>query len=112
MVEGRMPEIDGAFRNNRNGVIILSAAPCGHSSPCGCEQATGELKARSCCLQCPFEVCVLDEPTSGRQQAMLAVRREKIRKVKAWRRKGLTYAQIAPKLNLSTRTVVRMATGQ
>ena len=117
MLINHMAAGNGAVLRFPDALRTPAGASCGHSS-CGCPVATAYLKETgfldeaSCCLDCPFSVCVLDGTPLELHEKAAEARHVALREIRVMRRKGIADIKIAQHLGISKRSIYRWMSGK
>ncbi len=80
-------------------------APCGHLPPCGCPAASGYMGNTSCCIRCPFEVCVFDARSSEGIKSLTSLKSETVAFMYI---EGVPIEYIADRLGMSIRNAYKL----
>ena len=80
-------------------------APCGHLPPCGCPAASGYSGNTSCCIRCPFEVCVFDSDSHETQKSLTVLKAETVAFMYI---EGVPIHHIADRLGISPRNTYKL----
>lgn len=80
-------------------------APCGHLPPCGCSTASESVGELSCCIRCPFEMCIFDQYDHYGQRNLTYLKSETVGFLRV---EGVTSRYIADKLGMSERNVLKL----
>ena len=80
-------------------------APCGHLPPCGCPTASKFIGSTSCCIKCPFEVCVFDSDSHDGQKSLTVLKAETVAFMYT---EGVPIEYIADRLGMSIRNTYKL----